>query len=147
MGGKKSECSIFIENPDKKTVMILRIGEGRKQGLWTLPGGIIDKKSEHQKEAKKLVEKQLKTNIELYPYEKVLDYPNRIKYIFKGRLMEEEPDPIDYYDRVKYVSYDKLFKSNLEGSIMADINRLEGDFFQVYTDFLKFHQNRDSRKI
>ena len=134
MADKRETCSVFIEDPVQRTVILLRYGQGENQGLWTVPGGLIDEEKDPREQAEMIATEELGVEVELYPYHEKLEYPNRISHIFKGRLVDVIPTPGEIYDRIKNVSYDNILNMEMEGSIEADMKRLDGDFFQVYIE-------------
>lgn len=134
MADKKETCSVYVEDPDRGTVIVLRIGQGDLQSLWTVPGGMMDEEKDPREQAKMIAEEELDVEIELYPFHQVLEYPGRVSHVFKGRLVGASPEPGEVYDEIRNISYDFIFNLNLVGSVSADLKRLDGDFFRVYTE-------------
>lgn len=134
MSDKREICHVYIEDPKMGTVMLLRYGSGEKQGKWTVPGGLIDEKKDSREQAKKIVESEIGVEVELYPIHRELEYPEKISHVFKGRLVDVEPEPGEVYSNIKNVSYDNLMNINLEGEVSADLKRLGGSFFNVYKE-------------
>lgn len=123
--------SVYLED-EKGTILLLQIADGRFEGQWRPPGGVVDEGEEPREVVKEKAEEQLGVEIELFPYEERVRYEDTVSYIFKGRLVGADPEPGDGFAAIKRVGYDELRHEELTDYVEEDVRRLPGDFFELY---------------
>lgn len=126
-----TSVSVYLEDTEG-AIVILKLAEGRFEGKWRPPGGVVKEDEEPQEAAKRLAEEQVGVAVELFPYEESIEYKNAESYIFKGRMVGADPEPGEGFSEMKKVTYDEILNQDLAGYTEADLKRLPGDFFGPY---------------
>jgi len=126
-----TSVSVYLED-NEGAIVILKLAEGRFEGKWRPPGGVVQEGEEPKEAAKRLAEEQVGVAVELFPYEESIEYKNAESYIFKGRMVGADPHPGEGFDAMKKVTYDEILNQDLAGYTEADLKRLPGDFFGPY---------------
>ncbi|MDY6770343.1 MAG: NUDIX hydrolase [Candidatus Nanohaloarchaea archaeon] len=125
-------CSVYLEDQEG-AVILLKLEEGRFEGKWRPPGGVIkDDDKDPREAAKEYAQEQLGVDVELFPYEETIEYKNDTSYVFKGRMVGVSPEPGEGFAELKRVTYDEILNTDLAGYTEADLKRLPGDFFGRY---------------
>lgn len=124
--------SVYLEGPEGE-IVLLKLAEGRFEGKWRPPGGVLDDDEDDPKEAaKRMTEEQVGVAVELFPYEETVEYKNAVSRIYKGRMVGADPQPGEGFTEMQRVTYDEILNVDLAGYTEADLKRLPGDFFGPY---------------
>lgn len=126
-----TSVSVYLED-NEGAIVILKLAEGRFEGKWRPPGGVVQEDEEPKEAAKRLAEEQVGVAVEIFPYEESIEYKNAESYIFKGRMVGADPEPGEGFSEMKKVTYDEILNQDLAGYTEADLKRLPGDFFGPY---------------
>lgn len=126
-----TSVSVYLED-NEGAIVILKLAEGRFEGKWRPPGGVVQDEETPREAAKRLAEEQLGVDVDIFPYQEMIEYKNADSYIFKGRIVGADPEPGEGFTDMKKVTYDEILNQDLAGYTEADLKRLPGDFFGPY---------------